>query len=194
MPCTCLAHSEPACILIMIIIITKYIHLQCHMGAKLHGSMLMSAHDLCNLSMWYECFCTQSDKGTWDSCWILGFCPGVVSDRLACTQYDARSGHLQGARVRQISFQICVSKLSCWRNQANICTCMFNVLGTKWGPTDRLLFVQIHLVKILLLWEKQLLMKPPHVDAMWMLEARHVIQFWTKFILDVAEAPTASHK
>ena len=71
---------------------------------------------------------------------------------------------------------------------------MFNVLGTNWWPTDGLLFVQIHLVKILLLREKQLLTKPPHVDAMWMLEARHVIQFWSRIILDVAEAPTASHK
>jgi hypothetical protein len=39
---------------------------------------------------------------------------------------------------------------------------MFNVLGTNWGPTDRVLFMQIQSVKILLLWEKQLLMKPPH--------------------------------
>ena len=30
------------------------------------------------------------------------------------------------------------------------------------APTDRVLFMQIQLVKILLLWEKQLLMKPPH--------------------------------
>jgi hypothetical protein len=39
---------------------------------------------------------------------------------------------------------------------------MFNVLGTNWGPTDRFLFMQIQLVRILLLWEKQLLMEPPH--------------------------------
>ena len=39
---------------------------------------------------------------------------------------------------------------------------MLNVLGTNWGSTDRVLFMQIQLVKILLLWEKQLLMKPPH--------------------------------
>ena len=34
---------------------------------------------------------------------------------------------------------------------------IFNVLGTNWGLTDRLLFMQIHLFKILLLWEKQLM-------------------------------------
>ena len=39
---------------------------------------------------------------------------------------------------------------------------MFNVLGTNWGPTDRVLFMQIQLVKLLLLWEKQLLLKLPH--------------------------------
>ena len=27
--------------------------------------------------------------------------------------------------------------------------CLFNVLGTKWGPTDRVLFMQIHSFKIL---------------------------------------------
>ncbi len=32
----------------------------------------------------------------------------------------------------------------------------------SWGPADRVLFMQIQSVKILLLWEKQLLMKPPH--------------------------------
>ena len=39
---------------------------------------------------------------------------------------------------------------------------MFNVLGTNWGPTSRVLFMQNHLVKMLLLWEKEFLMKPPH--------------------------------
>ena len=34
---------------------------------------------------------------------------------------------------------------------------IFNVLGTNWGPTDRLLSMQIHLVKILLLLGKQLM-------------------------------------
>ena len=37
-----------------------------------------------------------------------------------------------------------------------------NALGTTWRPTDRLLAMQIHSVKTLLLWETQLLMKPPH--------------------------------
>ena len=32
---------------------------------------------------------------------------------------------------------------------------MFITLGTNWGPTDRVLFMQIHLVKILLLRGKQ---------------------------------------
>ena len=33
---------------------------------------------------------------------------------------------------------------------------MLNVLGTNWGPTDRALFMQIQLVKTLLLWGTQL--------------------------------------
>ena len=40
--------------------------------------------------------------------------------------------------------------------------CLFNVLGTNWGPTDRVLFMQIQSFKILLLREKQFLIKPPH--------------------------------
>jgi hypothetical protein len=43
--------------------------------------------------------------------------------------------------------------------------CLFNVLGTNWGPTDRVLFMQIHSVKILLLREKQDLIIPPHAFA-----------------------------
>ena len=38
--------------------------------------------------------------------------------------------------------------------------CLFNVLGTTWGPTDRVLFMQIHSF-ILFLREKQFLIKPP---------------------------------
>ena len=39
---------------------------------------------------------------------------------------------------------------------------MFNALGTNLGLTDRILFMQIQLFKILLQWEKQVLMKPTH--------------------------------
>ena len=42
--------------------------------------------------------------------------------------------------------------------------CLFNVLETRWGPTDKFLFLQIHLdqVKILLVKGKQLLITPLH--------------------------------
>ena len=43
--------------------------------------------------------------------------------------------------------------------------CLFNVLGTNRGPTDKVLFMQIHLAKMLLLREKQFLMNPPHAFA-----------------------------
>ena len=39
---------------------------------------------------------------------------------------------------------------------------MFDVLETNWGPKNRVLFMQYHLLKILLLWGKQHLMKPLH--------------------------------
>lgn len=39
---------------------------------------------------------------------------------------------------------------------------MFNVLGTNWGPTDKVLSIQIQSVKILVLREKQFLIKPLH--------------------------------
>ena len=39
---------------------------------------------------------------------------------------------------------------------------MVNVLGTNWGLTDRVLFMQLQLVNILFLREKHYLMKPPH--------------------------------
>ena len=43
---------------------------------------------------------------------------------------------------------------------------MFNVLGTNWGSADRILFLQVHLVKMLLLWEKQLSMNHHmHLDS-----------------------------
>ena len=46
------------------------------------------------------------------------------------------------------------------KGRLSVCVyvCLFNVLGTIWGPTDKILFMQIHLdyVKKLLLREKQL--------------------------------------
>ena len=50
----------------------------------------------------------------------------------------------------------------CRRLDVCVFVCMFNVLGTNWGPTDRVLFMQIQSFKILLLREKQFLREPPY--------------------------------
>ena len=42
---------------------------------------------------------------------------------------------------------------------------LFVVLGANSGPTDKVLCMQIHLVRILLLREKQFLLNPPHAFA-----------------------------